>query len=123
MHIYIFLPVRIVSVIVTSPTEGQTAALLDRFYRCLHRLRAVFQGGGVMPGAGVPELLCCLQIDNEIDIRTAELLDLTSICNKDMIQLQRMELLQEILTLLRAAQKGFFSYIRTVSMNNVTPTP
>jgi hypothetical protein len=42
----------VTSVIIASPTEAQTAALKDRFLRCLHRLRGVVQGAGVMPGAG-----------------------------------------------------------------------
>lgn len=42
----------VTSVIIASPTEAQTTALKDRFLRCLHRLRGVVQGAGVMPGAG-----------------------------------------------------------------------
>ena len=44
--------VRIASVVIASPTSAQTAALTDRFFRCLHRLRGVIQGAGVMPGGG-----------------------------------------------------------------------
>ena len=42
----------IASVIISAPTSALTRTLTDRFYRCLHRLRAVVQGAGVMPGAG-----------------------------------------------------------------------
>ena len=42
----------VTSIIIASPTEAQTATVKDRFLRCLHRLRGVVQGAGVMPGAG-----------------------------------------------------------------------
>jgi hypothetical protein len=45
-------PGRVASVVIASPTSAQTAALADRFFRCLHRLRGVIQGAGVMPGGG-----------------------------------------------------------------------
>jgi hypothetical protein len=45
-------PGRVASVVMASPTSAQTAALTDRFFRCLHRLRGVIQGAGVMPGGG-----------------------------------------------------------------------
>ena len=44
--------VAVTSIIIASPTEAQTATIKDRFLRCLHRLRGVVQGAGVMPGAG-----------------------------------------------------------------------
>lgn len=55
-----------VSVVLTAPSVMQAHALEDRLQRCLHRLRAVAAGGGVIPGAGLPELICCLEIDHAI---------------------------------------------------------
>lgn len=52
VHRYSNAHTTVTSVIIASPTEAQTAALKDRFLRCLHRLRGVMQGAGVMPGAG-----------------------------------------------------------------------
>ena len=48
----------IASVIICAPTSALTTTLTDRFYRCLHRLRAVVQGAGVMPGAGMKYKYC-----------------------------------------------------------------
>ena len=48
----------IASVIICAPTSALTTTLADRFYRCLHRLRAVVQGAGVMPGAGMKYKYC-----------------------------------------------------------------
>ena len=50
----------IVSVIITAPTSAQAATLADRFYRCLHRLRGLIQGAGIMPGAGKEYYYCIL---------------------------------------------------------------
>jgi hypothetical protein len=61
----------VTSVIIASPTEAQTAALKDRFLRCLHRLRGVVQGAGVMPGAG-EEIALLLAVIQILDLDSVE---------------------------------------------------
>eukprot|EP01032_Pedospumella_encystans_P016970 gene16970-19340_t len=53
-----------VSVLICAPTEAMVLAVEDKFQKCLHRLRAVSEDdGAVMIGAGLPELLCVLRLD------------------------------------------------------------
>ena len=53
-----------VSVLICAPTEAMVRAVEDKFQKCLHRLRAVCEdNGAVMIGAGLPELLCVLRLE------------------------------------------------------------
>jgi hypothetical protein len=134
---------RVVSVVLTSPTEPQVKALQDRFFRCLHRLRSVLEGSLVVQGAGVPELLCAMELESVIarlDRESAELnhqyLVDTFAGSSDEncagysdasrriheLQVEQKEYesrrLARIAGLLRSSQCVLIEYVRTISINN-----
>jgi hypothetical protein len=64
-----------VSVVLAASSAPQLAALHDRFQRCLHRLRVVCAGGGLVPGAGLPEMLCYMELDRAACMLTSRSYD------------------------------------------------
>jgi len=93
-----------VSVVLTAPTAAMTAALRDRFLRCLHRLVAVRTTGlaTVMPGGGLPELVAVLRISEIVAaLQTAEGCEVTYIVG-----------------VLRICQQCLLTYISSILLSN-----
>jgi hypothetical protein len=99
-----------VSVLICAPTQALAAAYDDRFQRCLHRLRGVLDDGcAVMPGAGVPEVLCMTHID-ELLARTTR----SHLAPGEEGEEQRWVEVE----VLRAFRDVLFEYVLRIGVNN-----
>jgi hypothetical protein len=107
-----------VSVNICAPTEMMAVAHEDRFSRCLHRLRWALEGrssparedasgcdaSGVMPGAGVAELLCQLRLNEIVSQLSA--------------QGAEDDAVWEQIEVLRIFDRMLGSYMRQIMVNN-----
>ena len=106
-----------VSVLICAPTEAMVRAVDDKFHKCLHRLRAVCEDDGtVMIGAGLPELLCVLRLE---EIK-ATLSESDSNCRDTNINTQHYhgERMYCLCVIIECFQRCLQQYILCIIMNN-----
>lgn len=117
-----------VSVLICAPTEVMTQAISDRFYRCLHRLRAVAEdsgdgGGGsaVIPGAGVLEMVCILRLDEVVAELNAGCAGLGAVDGEtadEEMDDDRKEKVHGEVEVIRVFQQVLIEYISTIMLNS-----
>jgi hypothetical protein len=101
-----------ISIILSSPTELQSYSLLDKFYRCLYRIRSVIINNEIMPGGGIPELLCHIQLNYII-----KLFKIDNYNNKYSSKLSNEMDYNATISFLLSIQKAFISYLSIVNTN------
>lgn len=57
----------LVTVVLTSCVQGKLQALEDQFWGCAYRLHHALKDGAILPGAGVTELLCIHQLQQQAE--------------------------------------------------------
>ncbi|KAM8847803.1 chaperonin-containing T-complex member BBS12 [Synchiropus picturatus] len=67
VNIYTCRRTALVSVVVTGLLPGKLQSLEDRFWACGYRLHHALMDAAVLPGAGVPELLCVHELHQLAD--------------------------------------------------------
>mmetsp|Transcript_3097 Transcript_3097/g.4296 ORF Transcript_3097/g.4296 Transcript_3097/m.4296 type:complete len:233 (-) Transcript_3097:20-718(-) len=128
-----------ISVVICGTTDLLAAIVRDRFMRCLHRLRSLYlyhqatafsrcsvceriPGIGVIPGAGLPELLTAIQLRQlalDLEIYSCDTdhdsESLKQFIDMDVFVVENAAL---IATLLRNMSSAMMAYPRAVLLNN-----
>lgn len=92
----------LVTAVLTSHVDAKLQALEDRFWACAYRLHHALDGGVVLPGAGVTEMLCVRRLEKEAELRDESAAD----PYRGLV--------------LRLMADGFVDYVATVMVNTGT---
>lgn len=112
-----------VCVLICAPTAIMTQAITDRFYRCLHRLRAVAEakdgGCAVLPGAGVLEIVCILRLDEVVrSLRAATTVNVASAIDGVKENSRGTEEVRGQVEIIRLFQQVLVEYLCTIMLNS-----